>query len=99
VPHISLLRCETARTRVPAAYSLPMKQGLVRYQRAGSLHFVTFSCYGRRRRLASLAVNGLFETSMGKMRRKVWLFCSPTSQDRDVGHPALWNWIAAGDVS
>jgi putative transposase len=47
-----------------------MTKGLVRYQQTGDLHFVTFSCYGRKPYLVSLAAKELFETSLEKMRRK-----------------------------
>ena len=47
-----------------------MTKGLVRYQQAGDLHFITFSCYGRKPYLASPAAKELFETSLEKMRRK-----------------------------
>ena len=47
-----------------------MTKGLVRYQQAGDLHFITFSCYGRKPYLASPAARELFETSLEKMRRK-----------------------------
>ena len=47
-----------------------MTKGLVRYQQTGELHFITFSCYGRKPYLASPAAKELFETSLEKMRRK-----------------------------
>jgi hypothetical protein len=47
-----------------------MTKGLVRYQQAGDLHFITFSCFGRRPYLASRAAKELFEASLEKMRRK-----------------------------
>jgi putative transposase len=47
-----------------------MTKGLVHYQQAGDLHFITFSCYGRKPYLASAAAKELFETSLEKMRRK-----------------------------
>jgi putative transposase len=47
-----------------------MTKGLVRYQQAGDLHFITFSCYGRKPYLASAAAKELFEASLEKMRRK-----------------------------
>jgi putative transposase len=47
-----------------------MTKGLIRYQQAGDLHFITFSCHGRRPYLASSAAKELFETSLEKMRRK-----------------------------
>jgi len=45
-----------------------MTRGLVRYQQAGQLHFVTFSCYGRRPYLASRAAKELFESALEEMR-------------------------------
>jgi putative transposase len=47
-----------------------MTQGLVRYQQTRDLHFITFSCYGRRPYLASAAAKQLFEAALEKMRRK-----------------------------
>ncbi len=47
-----------------------MTKGLVRYQQAGDLHFITFSCDGRRPYLASPGAKELFEASLEKMRRK-----------------------------
>jgi putative transposase len=41
---------------------------LGRYQQAGDLHFVTFSCYRRRQHLASAAARQLFERSLETMR-------------------------------
>jgi putative transposase len=47
-----------------------MTKGLVRYQQAGDIHFVAFSCYGRRPYFASPAAKEFFEASLEKMRRK-----------------------------
>ncbi len=47
-----------------------MTKGLVCYQQSGDLHFITFSCYGRKPYLASPAAKELFEASLEKMRRK-----------------------------
>jgi len=45
-----------------------MPKGLVRYQRAGHFHFVTFSCYGRQPHLGSAAARDRFERSLETMR-------------------------------
>ena len=45
-----------------------MPRGLVRYQQSGDLHFITFSCYGRRPFLKSAAARDLFERSLETMR-------------------------------
>ena len=45
-----------------------MTRGLVRYQRDGHFHFVTFSCYGRRPYLATAAARDEFERALETMR-------------------------------
>ena len=45
-----------------------MAKGLVRYQQAGDLHFVTFSCSGRRPFLATPTARNIFERSLETMR-------------------------------
>ena len=45
-----------------------MAKGLVRYQQAGDLHFITFSCSGRRPFLATPAARNIFERSLETMR-------------------------------
>ena len=45
-----------------------MTKGLVRYQEAGDLHFVTFSCHGRRPYLGTEEARDLFEQSLESMR-------------------------------
>jgi putative transposase len=45
-----------------------MTKGLVRYQQAGDLHFITFSCSGRRPFLAIPATRDIFERSLETMR-------------------------------
>jgi putative transposase len=45
-----------------------MPTGLIRYQRAGHFHFVTFSCYGRQPHLGSAAARDRFERSLEAMR-------------------------------
>jgi putative transposase len=45
-----------------------MPRGLVRYQQSGDLHFVTFSCYGRKPFLGLAAARDLFERSLEAMR-------------------------------
>ena len=47
-----------------------MAKGLVRYQQAGDLHFVTFSCSGRRPFLAIPTARNIFERSLEAMRRR-----------------------------
>lgn len=45
-----------------------MTKGLVRYQQAGDLHFVTFSCSGRRPFLATPTAKNIFEHSLERIR-------------------------------
>ncbi len=45
-----------------------MTRGLVRYQREGDFHFVTFSCFGRRSFLEAPASRDLFERALETMR-------------------------------
>jgi putative transposase len=45
-----------------------MTQGLKRYQYAGDLHFVTFSCYRLEPYLASSSARSLFEEVLERMR-------------------------------
>jgi putative transposase len=45
-----------------------MTKGLVRYQQGGDLHFVTFSCSGRRPLLGTPATRNVFEKSLETMR-------------------------------
>ena len=47
-----------------------MPLGLKRFQERGDLHFVTFSCYGRKPHLADDAAKDTFEFSLEKMRQK-----------------------------
>jgi putative transposase len=51
-----------------------MPWGLKRYQQAGDLHFVTFSCHQREPYLRSPAARSLFETSLEKMRWRYGFF-------------------------
>jgi putative transposase len=51
------------------AYSSAVPWGLKRYQQAGDLHFVTFSCYGRKPLLASVRAKTLFESALERTRR------------------------------
>ena len=51
-----------------------MPWGLKRYQEAGDLHFVTFSCYQRKPYLCSPAACGLFETTLEKIRIRYGFF-------------------------
>jgi putative transposase len=49
-------------------YPSSMTKGLIRYQQAHDLHFVTFSCYHRLPYLATPAARSLFERSLEAMR-------------------------------
>ena len=51
-----------------------MPTGLARYQQAGDLHFITFSCYRRQQFLASAAARDLFERSLETMRLRYSFF-------------------------
>jgi putative transposase len=51
-----------------------MTQGLKRYQYAGDLHFVTFSCYQRNPYLASPSARSLFEEVLERTRVR-YRFC------------------------
>lgn len=55
-------------------YSLCMPKGLIRYQQAGSFHFVTFSCYRRQPYLCSPQSRDLFERSLEAMRIRYEFF-------------------------
>jgi putative transposase len=45
-----------------------MPRNLVRYQQSGDLHFITFSCHGRRPYLDTAEARGRFEKSLEAMR-------------------------------
>ena len=49
-------------------YDLLMPKGLIRYQRAGDFHFVTFSCYQLRPHLGTPTARDLFERFLEVMR-------------------------------
>ncbi len=51
-----------------------MTRGLVRYQQAGDLHFVTFSCHDRLPYLNTSGPRELFERSLEKMRLRYGFF-------------------------
>jgi putative transposase len=51
-----------------------MTQGLKRYQHAGDLHFVTFSCFRLGAHLASASARTLFEETLERTRRR-YRFC------------------------
>ncbi len=53
-----------------------MPLDLVRYQETGNLHFVTFSCYGRRSYLGAPEVRDLFERALERMRLRYDFFVS-----------------------
>ena len=46
-----------------------MPSGLRRFQHAGQMHFVTFSCYRRLPKLATARARSIFEHSLEQMRR------------------------------
>jgi putative transposase len=46
-----------------------MPSGLRRYQQSGQLHFITFSCYRRQPKLATLRARGCFEHALEQTRR------------------------------
>ncbi|MGA3103632.1 MAG: transposase [Terriglobales bacterium] len=45
-----------------------MPWGLKHFQESGQLHFLTFSCYGRRAKFASAASRSTFENSLERVR-------------------------------
>lgn len=45
-----------------------MPKGLVRYQKSGSFHFITFSCYRRQPLLAREPVYSVFERELEAVR-------------------------------
>ena len=51
-----------------------MANKLVRYQKTGDIHFVTFSCYQQRTHFSSPESRNLFEQSLEKMRTR-YEFC------------------------
>ena len=51
-----------------------MPNGLVRYQQAGDLHFVTFSCFHRLPHLGAAPARDAFERSLETMRRRYDFF-------------------------
>ncbi len=51
-------------------YSVSVTQGLTRYQQAGDLHFVTFSCYQQRPYLETPAARSLFEDALERIRKQ-----------------------------
>jgi putative transposase len=53
-----------------------MTKGLVRYQQAGDLHFVTFSCYRRQPFLAVKSAQYLFEDALEHIRQQYGFFVS-----------------------
>ena len=49
-----------------------MTRGLHRYQQAGDLHFITFSCYQRRPYLLCSSTRDRFESALERMRTRYW---------------------------
>jgi len=50
-----------------------MTRGLVRYQKCGVFHFLTFSCYRRRPLLAAPGAYGIFEHELERVRKRYGL--------------------------
>ena len=59
----------TAKQYSDALNSAAMPWRLQRYQHAGHLHYVTFTCYHRAPRLSSPAARELFEHTLERVRR------------------------------
>jgi len=55
-------------------YAEPMTEGLVRHQRTGHFHFVTFSCHSRLPYLASPEAKSIFEDALERMRLRYDFF-------------------------
>lgn len=53
-----------------------MPKNLIRYQQTGNLHFITFSCYQRRKYLASVEARTLFLRSLEAMGQRYDFFVS-----------------------
>ena len=51
-----------------------MPSRLRRYQQARDLHFITFSCYGRKAKLGTPAARDRFERSLEQVRLKYGLY-------------------------
>jgi putative transposase len=47
-----------------------MPKGLVRYQKCGCFHFISFTCYHRFQNLGTVSARELFERSLEAMRRR-----------------------------
>ncbi|MGO9324657.1 MAG: REP-associated tyrosine transposase [Terracidiphilus sp.] len=47
-----------------------MPSGLHHFQQTGQLHFITFSCYGRRAHFGTAARRDLFESALERIRRR-----------------------------
>jgi len=66
----------------PPSQTSPIESGRIRsvpsrlrrYQQAKDLHFITFSCYGRKPKLGTPAARDLFERSLEKVRQKYGLY-------------------------
>jgi putative transposase len=54
-----------------------MTRGLVRYQKCGVFHFLTFSCYRRRPLLAAPGAYGIFEHELERVRKRYGLLGEP----------------------
>ena len=51
-----------------------MPTKLIRYQQTGNLHFITFSCYQKRKHLGTAAARTLFQHSLETMRLRYDFF-------------------------
>ena len=68
VPQVSILRPGKASTARCILSKMP--HGLVRYQKTGNFHFLTFSCYHRLPYLNTAEACRLFECALERMRRR-----------------------------
>jgi putative transposase len=53
-----------------------MTKGLIRYQKTGDLHFITFSCYQRKPFLNTNSARSLFENALERTRQQYGFFVS-----------------------
>src|ERR1700757_5095403 len=58
--------------RSPLRRLTGMTRGLHRYQQAGDLHFITFSCYQRRPYLKCALSRERFEAALERIRARYW---------------------------
>ena len=65
-PGLAFETWESSTVRKPE-YDVCMPKGLVRIQQAGNMHFLTFSCHGRKPYLGSAKAREVFEQSLESM--------------------------------